>query len=159
METDALRSAAAGLADRLVLGPRPGKKSIAGIKHAGVQTIWCLLAPREQTDALKRLAAKNALDWVETPLDGGRLEALESADLNAVPALILELAEAGEDRVYLHCSAGLHRTGFMAALVLTLAGVEESALPDRIRSLREVTADEIGPDRMALAARRARDML
>jgi protein tyrosine/serine phosphatase len=159
MKADALRTAAAELADRLVLGPRLGKKSIAGIKDAGVRTIWCLLAPREQTDALKRLATKNALDWVETPLDGGRLEVPETVDLKAVPALILALAEAGEDRVYLHCSAGLHRTGFMAALVLTLAGVEENVLPDRLRALREVTADEVGPDRIALAARRARDML
>ena len=139
-------------APHLILGPRPGKKSKDTIKASGVTDIVTLLSPREQPETIKRIAAAIAADWHHFALDGGHLDTLAAVDLSHVFLLWDEIARAEGDRIiYLHCSAGLHRTGFVAYLILRRSGLTPDEALSGLRELREVTAEQVGEERIALA--------
>ena len=137
---------------KLILGPRPGKKSKDQIQAHGVTDIVTLLSNREQPETIKRIAGAIGADWHHFELDGGHLETLASGDLSRLFLLWDEIGRAdGERIVYLHCSAGLHRTGFVAYLLIRRSGLTPEATMEELRTLREVTVEQVGEDRVALA--------
>lgn len=140
------------IAPHLILGPRPGKKSKDTIKASGVTDIVTLLSAREQPETIKRIASSIGADWHHFALDGGHLDTLAEVDLSRVFLLFDEIVRAEGDRiVYLHCSAGLHRTGFVAYLILRRSGLTPDEAFRGLRDLREVTAEQVGEARIALA--------
>jgi protein-tyrosine phosphatase len=136
----------------LILGPRPGKKSKDQIRAQGVTDIVTLLSPREQPESIKKIAANIGADWHHSPIDGGHLETLASVDLAAIFLMHDEIARAGEDRIiYVHCSAGIHRTGFVTYALLRYRGFSVEAAMAELKALREVTFEQVGEARIALA--------
>ena len=65
----------------------------------------------------------------------------------AFERLDVELAAGG--RVYVHCSAGLHRTGMFAHAFLRHRGLTSPEAVETIAALRPLTAAELTPERMA----------
>jgi protein tyrosine/serine phosphatase len=76
-----------------------------------------------------------------------------------VVQLAAALADEPSPRVYLHCSAGIHRTGFFASVLLRLQPVKASDIADALVRLRPVTGQNVGGDRIALAVSRAEGLL
>lgn len=139
----------------LILGPRPGKKSKESIKAQGVTDIVSLLSPREQPDSIKRIASATGAEWHHFPIDGGHIETLEQVQLSQLFLLHDDIARSGDARVlYLHCSAGLHRTGYAAYLLLRYRSLGPEEAVEELRRLRPVTAEQVGADRIALAETR-----
>lgn len=139
-------------APHLILGPRPGKKSKDAIKASGVTDIVTLLSAREQPESIRRIAASIEADWHHFALDGGHLDTLADVDLSRIFLLFDEITRTeGERTIYLHCSAGLHRTGFVAYLILRRSGLTPDDALRGLRDLREVTAEQVGDARIALA--------
>ena len=140
---------------QLILGPRPGKKSKDAIQAQGVTHMLTLLSRREQPDSVKRIAHAIGAVWHHFPIDGGHIETLDEVDLSALFLLYDEIARADEDAViYLHCSAGIHRTGFVVYLLLRYRGFSADAALAEVATLRPVTSDQVGEDRLALAERK-----
>ncbi|MGI9379647.1 MAG: tyrosine-protein phosphatase [Methyloligellaceae bacterium] len=54
-------------------------------------------------------------------------------------------------RVYFHCSAGIHRTGFFVYLLLRFRGLNGDQAYDGLKDLRPVTAEQVGEERLELA--------
>lgn len=75
-----------------------------------------------------------------------------TAELRAQLDDVVAAIRAGA-RVYLHCAAGLHRTGMIAAAILLLGEGPEIDLVARIHELRPETAAELRADRVAWARR------
>jgi protein tyrosine/serine phosphatase len=77
--------------------------------------------------------------------------------------MVMKLAAAvestGMPRVYLHCSAGIHRTGFFATLLLRLMPMDAGDILSALAALRPVTAEQVGHDRVSLAVARAEALL
>jgi protein-tyrosine phosphatase len=144
----------------LVLGPRPGKKSKAAIGAMGLSHICTLLSEREDPAAVECIARELGCDWLWLPISGGNLETLKNLDAER---MITQFAQAIKNtsipRIYLHCSAGIHRTGFVASLLLRLQPLEAGEVLKALGALRAITADQIGPDRMVLALAHADDLL
>ncbi len=137
---------------KLILGPRPGKKSKDAIKAQGVTDIVTLLSQREQPESIKRIAGGIGADWHHFELNGGHLETLAEVELSRLFLLWDELGRAEGERIaYLHCSAGLHRTGFVAYLLLRRSGLSPDEAMAGLRDLRDVTAEQVGEARIALA--------
>ncbi|MEM6535021.1 MAG: hypothetical protein AAF613_05205 [Pseudomonadota bacterium] len=114
--------------------------------------IVTLLSAREQPFSLQGLAKSIGAHWHHFPIDGGHIDTLKSVDLGSLFALIDEIEGRDENAViYLHCSAGLHRTGFAAYAILRRSGLAPDAALAALRALRPVTADEVGKDRLDLA--------
>lgn len=58
-----------------------------------------------------------------------------------------ELERGG--RVYVHCSAGLHRTGMVANAFLRWHGLSAADALALLTELRPLTAEQVGPERLA----------
>lgn len=90
-------------------------------------------------------------------MEGGNLEVLRHTDISALIATLKD-AILGVDHdappnthIYLHCSAGIHRTGFFAYILLRLMGFDAAAALNELAELRGVTANQVGDDRIKLA--------
>lgn len=144
----------------LFLGPRPGRKSLAKLKGLNLTHCCTLLSEREDGKAIERICGKIGCAWVWMPLDGGHLDTLRNADLEELfGPLAQALRDVPEPRLYLHCSAGIHRTGFVAYILLRILGAAPDEARSRLAGLREVTEDQIGDDRIALAEERTSQLI
>ncbi|MAK61478.1 MAG: hypothetical protein CMK09_10895 [Ponticaulis sp.] len=138
--------------DNLILGPRPGKKSLPRLKELGLTHCVTLLSEREGGPAIEKLSRQMGADWVWFPLSGGHMETLGQVD----PAELADTISAATSdtpapKLYLHCSAGIHRTGFVAHMLLRLSGLTSEEAQSALKQMREVTSEQVGPDRIALA--------
>lgn len=139
------------------LGPRPGKKSLQRLQDLKLTHCCTLLSEREDASLIakicKKLSIENQIcEWVWLPIDGGNLEVLRQSDISS---LIIKLADAIKDtetpRLYFHCSAGIHRTGFFVYILLRLQGRSSAEAQVQLAQLRQVTADQVGSERLELA--------
>lgn len=136
----------------LILGPRPGKKSKDAIAAQGVTDVLTLLSPREQPDNIGKIARSFGASWHHFPIDGGHMDTLADVDLSRLFLLYDDIIRATPEAViYLHCSAGIHRTGFIVYALLRYRGLSPEAARDALAELRPVTSDQVGDDRLALA--------
>jgi len=136
----------------LILGPRPGKKSKDTIKAQGVTDMVTLLSAREQPESVSRIARSIGAEWHHFPIEGGHMDTLAGVDLSRLFLLYDEIVRARADAViYLHCSAGIHRTGFVIYALLRYRGLSPEAAVAEVAGLRPVTSDQVGEDRLALA--------
>lgn len=137
---------------RLILGPRPGKKSIETIRGQCVTHLVTLLAEREDAAASGRIAAKIGAKWIHIPMNGGHMDKLAQMDLAVAFSVLSEAGALDDDAiVYLHCSAGIHRTGFFAYALLRWRGASADEAKSALETIRPVTAKQVGEDRLALA--------
>ena len=147
-------SVLAGKDLELFIGPRPGKKSLAGLGEMRLTHCCTLLSEREDAPAISKICRKLDCEWVWLPLEGGRLEILESTDVGGLLQTLAEaIREVPAPRVYLHCSAGIHRTGFFAYILLRASGLDAAATRAKLAGIRPVTAEQVGEDRLELAER------
>lgn len=97
----------------LILGPRPKHASIIH-QRLPVHTIICLLKANEGANDLGVLCRDKGYEWVWWPLDARP----HSDDMSPVAKFVIagkKIAEALKDgSVYVHCAAGIHRTGMAA---------------------------------------------
>ncbi|MEO0881194.1 MAG: tyrosine-protein phosphatase [Pseudomonadota bacterium] len=144
----------------LVIGPRPGKKSVDRL--AGLELTHCctLLGEKEDPRAIERICQRMGVHWIWLPIAGGGEEALKAAPIEEyIDTVSAAIAGVANPKIYLHCSAGIHRTGYIAYIFLRIMGLDEPAALQALRALRSVTADQIGEDRRLLAEARAQEYL
>jgi protein-tyrosine phosphatase len=151
---DVLRAMLADLAGRemlLFIGPRPGKKSLGNLVDLKLTHCCTLLSEREDAAAIARICKKIGCSWVWLPLDGGRLDVLRQANVaEHVRNLAQAIGDEQEPRVYFHCSAGIHRTGFFVYVWLRLLGKSRDEALAALTNLRPATAEQVGEDRIDL---------
>jgi protein-tyrosine phosphatase len=134
---------------RLGVGHRPKVKALAGLRAAGVTHLATLLSEAEEAKRLGAAAAAAGLVWLWLPLPNGdpppearRYEIREA--LSRWGGLL-----ASGAGLYLHCSAGIHRTGMIAyALLRSLGRSAEEARRD-IAEMRPLTAAGVGEARLS----------
>ena len=145
---------------KIFLGPRPGKKSMDTLKGLSLTHCCTLLSEREGGADIKKICNRLDVGWVWLPIEGGRVEILRATDIEGlISKLCTALEETPEPRLYFHCSAGIHRTGFIAYLLLRLKGLDSEAALVALAELRSVTADQVGDERIALAEEVAQSLL
>ncbi len=136
----------------LFLGPRPGKKTLNALKDLSLTHCCTLLSEREGAPAISSICGKIGCEWIWLPLEGGRVDVLREADLAGLVQILLDaIAATPQPRIYFHCSAGIHRTGFFAYVLLRLRGLERNVALGELAALRAVTAEQVGDERIDLA--------
>jgi protein-tyrosine phosphatase len=108
---------------RLICGPRPPRPfrdGIAALTDLGVSTVACLLSDHEMPAELAAAYETAALEVLRFQIpDFGRPASVEAlADF--LDELLLRLRR--RETIYLHCFAGLGRTGTVLACLLKTAG-------------------------------------
>jgi hypothetical protein len=120
----------------------------------GLSHICTLLSARENPEAIQAMTEELRCGWIWLPMSGASLEVLKAVELDEMLSkFAASVADSTTPRIYLHCSAGIHRTGFFASVILRLSS--EPDVKGALGALRPVTADQIGEDRFALAISRA----
>lgn len=126
----------------IALGHKPGKRLRAQLDAAGCTLVVNLLGARESR-------ARASASRIRLPLAGAEPPGPERAPevLACFAAMTDALAAGG--KVYVHCSAGLHRTGMIAYAYFRHLGDAREQAVARIAALREQTAAELREARMA----------
>jgi protein-tyrosine phosphatase len=126
----------------LAIGHKPGRALRDALAQGGCTRRLSLLGDHEsdaeESDALLRLPLPSA----DPP------GAHRSAEVRACFERLLALLERGE-KIYIHCSAGLHRTGMVTHAFLRWLGHSREEALALMRELREATADAATEPRLA----------
>jgi protein-tyrosine phosphatase len=120
---------------RLICGPRPPRpfrEGVATLVELGVSTIACLLDEHEMPAELVAAYETAALEVLRLPIaDFGRPQ--DADDLSVFLDDLLRRLRRHET-IYLHCFAGIGRTGTVLACLLKTAG----AVGDPVRLVRAI---------------------
>lgn len=136
----------------LVIGPRPGKKSLDRLGDLSLTHCCTLLGEKEDPQAIERICKRLRCAWIWMPITGGGEEALKAAPMaDYIGTLNTAIASTNNPKIYLHCSAGIHRTGYVAYIFLRIMGLSETGALRALNEIRPVTADQVGEERIALA--------
>lgn len=133
----------------LAIGHRPKLKKIQHYKEFGASHIWTLLCEKEGALDIKKATEKAGLDWLWLSLSNGKPP--EDSLLPDINASFAECKAALHDgaHIYLHCSAGIHRTGMIAYAFLRYLGYSESDAIAKLKEMRALTQEGVGADRLA----------
>ena len=135
-----------------VPGPRPGRKSLRALQSLNLTHCCTLLSEREGGPSIRSVAEKIGCQWFWLPIAGGNRDTLAALDVErAIITFAEHIRHEPAPNVYIHCSAGIHRTGFFVYLLLRLAGHEPSRARAMLSDLRRVTAEQVGVERLDLA--------
>lgn len=106
----------------LYIGPRPSHKELA--RHIiPADVVVTLLTDQENAQLLGTYAEMGGYRWEHRPLSGVRgIEWDVDEYILGIAQDIRDMLIAGQD-VYIHCAAGVHRTGTVAINILRLEGV------------------------------------
>ncbi len=136
---------------QILIGPRPGKKSKDAIKEMGTTHILTLLGDNEQPKNIAKIAKEIGASWLHFPIEGGKPEILQTININNFFDYLLLQKLSEKDKVYVHCSAGIHRTGFIVYLLLRKRGLTDQKARLELANIRAVTAEQVGENRLELA--------
>lgn len=132
----------------LSIGHRPKIKAIPTLGQHGATHLLTLLSEAEGAADIGAAVKKAGLNWLWFPMESadpperGRAEVLTLYE--NVRAVL-----AGGGRVFVHCSAGIHRTGMMTYGLLRSLNLSQAQAMETLRLLREMTAGSVGQDRLS----------
>ncbi len=134
----------------LALGHRPKLKSIPGLHQQGTTHILTLLSESEGAGVIGHAARKAEIAWLWLPLESAEPPGKERGA--AVRQLYEEVrAVLGTGaKVFVHCSAGIHRTGMIAYGLLRHLGQSSDQSMATLGLLRSHTQENVGAHRIAL---------
>ena len=119
------------------------RTKLKNIKNLPQQVIFTLLNPEEHPEDIKQATLNSGKAWVHAPLDArGQSTSDWVSWLDAAVAL-KKVLDAGAT-VYLHCAAGIHRTGSLAYLYYRRDGYGTHESRRMVYALRPVIEDQIG---------------
>ncbi|MEM7184567.1 MAG: tyrosine-protein phosphatase [Spirochaetota bacterium] len=132
----------------LSIGHRPGKKLVEDLKLQNTSHILTLLAETEGALEVKKFAKQHKIHWLwfpmpsAEPLAGERKQELFAlfADIEKI------LVQSG--KLYIHCSAGIHRTGMISYAFLRFLDFSKEKALSKLQQLRLETATNVGKHRV-----------
>jgi protein-tyrosine phosphatase len=136
----------------LRIGHRPKKTGFAELKSQGVSHVVTLLSSSEGAQELGALAQKAGVKWIGVPIDSGRVPP-STENLVVFRKGLAELSSLLQNdqeavSIYLHCSAGIHRTGMFTYALLRKLGYSKDQAYIQLGRLRAHTQEGIGEHRI-----------
>jgi hypothetical protein len=133
----------------LAIGHKPGGKiSFEGLKKEGAYAVLTLLQGNEGALEIGDKVKRSGMNWIWFPFSASRphegVELIKVMDLYSQLAIMLS---AG-DKIYIHCSAGIHRTGMITYGLLRFMGFDATIAKALLHQLRPVTAEQVGEERL-----------
>jgi len=139
------------LQGHLAIGHRPKIKTIKGMRQLGGTHVLTLLSQSEGAEDIGDEVRRAGLEWIWLPLVSAspppaerRAEILRTLD---------SLRQVLEDNgcVYVHCSAGIHRTGMVTYVFLRSLQFSARDSVEILSKLRPETADGLAEDHIEWA--------
>lgn len=141
---------------RLALNHRPGRGDFPRLRELGCTHIVTLLKESEFAQTIGDQTQLAGMEWVWIPVPNGNHPEGEVRQrlLDSMPRLSGLLDEGNS--LFLHCSAGIHRTGTVAYGLLRWRGMERAEAMTLIRKIRKETAEGMLEKRMRWGDENAR---
>lgn len=141
---------------RLALNHRPGSRDFKLLRELGCTHVVTLLKESESAPKIGNQTRNAGMEWVWIPVPNGNYPQGEVHDrlLNAMPHLSQLLDEGNS--LFIHCSAGIHRTGTVAYALLRWRGAERDEAMRIIHEMRKETAEGMMEKRMRWGDENAR---
>lgn len=134
----------------LKIGHKPAgvKFSLSTLLSEGTSTIFTILSEREGALTIRDHCQRTGMDWIWLPLPNGDIPRPSKQDeiIEIFDKVALKFASG--ERIYMHCSAGMHRTGMVTNALLRYLGFSEAESIEIIFKLRPITAMEVGQKRL-----------
>lgn len=126
---------------RLALNHRPGGRDFKILRELGCTHVVTLLKESEFAHQIGDHALNAGLEWFWLPVPNGNYPEGEVHErlLEAMPKLSRLLDEGNS--LFIHCSAGIHRTGTVAYALLRWRGMEREEAMSLIGETRRETAE------------------
>lgn len=124
----------------LALWHRPGTKVFPALKEQGCSHILTLMSKKEGADLIEAETIKNKMSWLWLPLENAK-PVFDKEQMNVIKKMLKNVKDLLDNRanIFIHCSAGIHRTGmFVYALLLSLGFNKEAAL-NKLYEMRSIT--------------------
>ena len=116
---------------RMALGHRPKLRAIPFLPAEGCGCVVTLLSEKEGALEIGSVVRESAIRWIWIPLATGNPPQKTPNELHEIE----EAIHAGFS-VFIHCSAGMHRTGMIALAVLRRIGYTEAQSLELIKAMR-----------------------
>ncbi len=136
----------------LKIGHKPGgkKRSFEQLINEGTTTVFTILSEREGALKIQRNCNFLGMDWIWLPLANGNIPN-ENLNIEIIEKLrIIKNKLQNQEKIYVHCSAGLHRTGMITNCILRFIGFDQTNSYEILKQLRPITAKEVGKKRLEL---------
>lgn len=131
----------------LALGHRLKVKVLADIKAQGVTHVVTLLSEKEGALDVKKAVEKNNLGWLWLPLENAKPpETYRLEEIRRMFSQWQALLEQGS-YLYIHCAAGIHRTGMITYAFFRYLSLSSSESFQRLYTLRQILMEEVGYER------------
>lgn len=131
----------------VAIGHRPRLRALRRMREAGFTHFATILAESEDPQAIGAAVRELGLGWTWIRLGSTKtLPAPARPEFREGLCALIAVLDSG-GRIYLHCSAGIHRTGMVAAALLFQMGHDEAEVREALAALRPVTAQEMGAER------------
>lgn len=135
------------LQGHLAIGHRPRVKTIRCMRDLGATHVLTLLSSSEGAEDIGTEVRNSGLEWIWCPLKSA---APPSADQLATVIDTFDVVLAAlnhQARIYIHCAAGIHRTGMITYGFLRHAGLSADSSQKALSELRQQTAEGVGSER------------
>jgi hypothetical protein len=133
----------------LGIGHKPGGKvSFAALKKEGTSVVLTLLQENEGAAQIGQQVTLAGMEWIWFPFSASSPHVGDT--IHQVHDLFQKISErlnAGK-QIYIHCSAGIHRTGMITYGLLRSMGHKKSNALQLLQQLRDVTATQVGEERL-----------
>ena len=131
------------------VGHRPSAQLVEDLAIQQCTHIFTLLSEGEGATNTRDQARRAGLEWVWFPMVSANAPGSDrTVELRRCFDEISSALSAG-GRVYVHCSAGIHRTGMISFALLRYLGLPEQSALEKLEELRPTTAAGVGADRIA----------
>ncbi len=135
----------------LSIGHRPSAKLGRDLKLQNATHILTLLSEKEGALPIRSIAQKNGMDWLWFPMESAKpLPEDRWQELARLFGQMANLLEEG-GQIYVHCSAGIHRTGMISYAFLRFMGMDPQKARSTLQELRTTTHEGVGEDRLQWA--------
>jgi hypothetical protein len=134
---------------RIAVGHRPRLAGISSLRAMGATHVWTLLGEREGALDIGAAVRAAGLHWIWLPLANGEPPGPELLPQVGNVFREFRVVLQGGGAVFVHCSAGIHRTGMMVHALLRSCGHSRVDALECLRRLRKITSDGVGEHRLA----------
>ena len=135
----------------LAIGHRPKLKVLKEFKAEGTSHILTLLSEKEGALDIRKASLSNGLIWEWLPLKNAKPPEEEILPIIRESfSLCKKYLEEGA-KIYIHCSAGIHRTGMITYSMLRYFGYSDEESQALLLEMRPLTGEGVGKDRVEWA--------
>ena len=140
----------------LSIGHRPKQSDLLDLKDEGFSHVVTVLSELEGAVEIGRETKKLGIQWIWLPLGSAKVPVENKEDARHIETVLQQLVSLFSGptvgiKSYLHCSAGMHRTGMITFALLRRLGYNSAESMDLLTQLRELTAQNVGVERIAWA--------